>query len=237
MAGSAPAFSLTRPVGEVAAGGQGGGGARRRTPARGWAAARRTGRGPRPHPPPPRSSGPGCRGWSGWRGCSPPDTRSTMGSCVANWSRAAAASPAAPVQWARLALAFRVPGCGGLSKAATRRWSAGQVSGRFSMTAAAVSARRWHRRRTARNLPMGRQVAREHELGGPAIVCPAADGRYLVMAVCHDAGRPRTRTVKTTIRPPAAARRLRCARIRAPSPGRTGPGTVGRLAGGEWVRL
>ena len=37
-------------------------------PARGWAAARRTGRGPRPRPPPPRSSRRGWRGWSGCRG-------------------------------------------------------------------------------------------------------------------------------------------------------------------------
>ena len=72
-------------------------------PARGRAAARRTGRGPRPRPPPPRSSGRGWRGRSGCRGCSGPRTRSRTGSSAANWSRAPAASPASPVQVARLA--------------------------------------------------------------------------------------------------------------------------------------
>ena len=42
-------------------------GARRRRPARGPAAARRTGRGPRPDPPPARSSGRGCAGGQGVR--------------------------------------------------------------------------------------------------------------------------------------------------------------------------
>ena len=45
---------------------------------------------------------------SGWPG---PDTRSRMGSSAASWSRAPAASPAFPVQWARLCWALRVAGC------------------------------------------------------------------------------------------------------------------------------
>ena len=66
------------------------------------AAARRTGPGRRPDPPPPRSSGRGCARAARVSGCSGPRTRSRTGSSAANWSRAAAGSPASPVQRARL---------------------------------------------------------------------------------------------------------------------------------------
>ena len=104
---------LPGPVGEAVRGWSGCPGARGRGPARGRAAARRTGRGRRPHPPPPRSSGRGCARVARVSGCSGPRTRSRTGSSAANWSRAAAGSPACPVQRARLAGSSRVSGCSG----------------------------------------------------------------------------------------------------------------------------
>ena len=44
-------------------------------------------------------------------GCSAPETRSRTGTSAANWSRAPAASPACPVQEARLPRAVSVSGC------------------------------------------------------------------------------------------------------------------------------
>ena len=79
VAGPGRVPRLPGPAGEVGAGGQGVAGARRRGPARRPAAARRTGPGPRPHPPPARSSRRGWRGRSGCRGCSGRDTRSRHG--------------------------------------------------------------------------------------------------------------------------------------------------------------
>jgi hypothetical protein len=55
-------------TGQVGAGDQGFPDARSPVPARGWAAARRAGRGRRPHPPPCRCRGQGWRGRSGWPG-------------------------------------------------------------------------------------------------------------------------------------------------------------------------
>ena len=46
-------------------------------------------------------------------GCSGPRTRSSKNSSAASWSRAPAASPARPVQSARLPRAVRVSGCSG----------------------------------------------------------------------------------------------------------------------------
>ena len=61
----------------------------------------------------PRLPGPAGQVGAGVRvsGCSGPETRSRIGSSAANWSRAPAASPASPVQSARLARAVRVSGC------------------------------------------------------------------------------------------------------------------------------
>ena len=61
-------------------------------------------------------------------GCSGPETRSRMGSRAAYWSRAPAASPASPVQWARLSRVARVSGCSGPGPA--RGWAAGRRTGR-----------------------------------------------------------------------------------------------------------
>ena len=143
------------PAGEVGAGGQGVRVLRAEDPLAARAAARRTGPGRRPRPPPPRSSGRGWRARVRVSGCSGPrtrsphgqqrgvlvpgpgrvprlpgpagevaaggqgvrvlraETRSSTGSSAANWSRAPAASPASPVQRARLARAVRVSGCSG----------------------------------------------------------------------------------------------------------------------------
>ena len=132
------------PAGQFVAGGQGARVLGAEHPLVARAAARRTGPGRRPDPPPPQSSGPGCAGEQGARvlwaedpfpdgqqrrelvpgpgrvprlpgpvgqagrgrpgssGCSEPRTRSSTGSSAANWSRAAAGSPACPVQRARL---------------------------------------------------------------------------------------------------------------------------------------
>ena len=65
---AAAALPASRSSGRGCRGPPGCRGARGRAPARAWAAARCTGRGPRPHPPPARSNGRGCRGWSGCSG-------------------------------------------------------------------------------------------------------------------------------------------------------------------------
>jgi hypothetical protein len=49
-------------------------------------------------------------GWRWWSGCSGPRTRSSMGSSLAYWSLAAAASPASPVQRASAHGPARYPG-------------------------------------------------------------------------------------------------------------------------------
>ena len=76
--------------------------ARDRIPARAPAAAPRTGRGRRPHPPPPRSSGRGCSRSVRVPGCSGPEHPLAHRISAANWSRAAAGSPANPVNQASL---------------------------------------------------------------------------------------------------------------------------------------
>ena len=113
VAGRGRVPRLPGPASEAGAGGQGARVLRRRGPARSRAAARRTGRGPRPRRPPPRSSEPGSRRAVRVRGCSGPRTRSVTGSSAAHWSRAAAASPASPVQRARLTRAARAYWCSG----------------------------------------------------------------------------------------------------------------------------
>ena len=77
------------------------------------AAARRTGRGPRPHPPPARSSRRGWRGRPACTGCSGRGPARRTGSSAAYWSRAPAGSPASPVKPARLARMLSVSGCSG----------------------------------------------------------------------------------------------------------------------------
>ena len=100
---------LPGPAGEVAAGDQGFGVLGAGDPLAA-AAARRTGPGPRPDPPPPGPAGEVPRAVR-VSGCSAPETRSRTGSSAAYWSRAAAGSPACPVQQARLPRAARVSGC------------------------------------------------------------------------------------------------------------------------------